>query len=74
MKTTKRLIVTYPGNLYPAADAFIEKCVGAEADGAGIGMGERDMEFTVPASLAETLRTRLQDLAKAIPGIVVEVE
>jgi len=70
---TKRLHITYPGNHYPEVDAYIEKCVGVEADGSGFGMGERDMDFTVPDASVEPVRQRLQNLAKIFPGIIVDV-
>ncbi len=68
-KMNQRLVVTYPAKYWPDADPMIEKAVGHDCYGSGMGFGTRDMEFRIPASKVDKIRNQIAKLG--IPDVTV---
>ena len=70
---TVRLVVSYPADFFfsNCPDSKIEKAVGTECDGSGMGMGYRDLNWSeFPKSKVASVKTKLKKLK--VYGLFVE--
>ena len=64
--------ISYPGERYPELDAVLRKRIGKREHSSGMGMGERDMQFTFKtyeeARAAQVKALRFKGVTSFIDG------
>lgn len=68
MKKQAKLNVVYPAEFFNEDD-LVRKAVGQDEDGAGLGFGERDMDFTVDVAKLPKIEKQLDKLKKKLKGL-----